>query len=92
LRGVAVSAPVDLFVRPEQLRITEPGGACAGSGTLVARVYQGGHLDVHIQREDSTGDRLLVRLSEPEASKCPPIGARIGVSVSTAEGIAFAVV
>src|SRR5271155_3133331 len=40
LRGIAASAPVDLFVRPEQLRLSEPSEPCASSGTIIARGYQ----------------------------------------------------
>ena len=49
VRGVAVSTPVDLFVRPEQLRLCEPGDPCASAGTVVAAVYQGAHIDLYIE-------------------------------------------
>jgi len=90
LRGIAASAPVDLFVRPEQLRLSEPSEPCASSGTIIARVYQGGHVDLHVECMDSPHGRLLVRLSGSDASPCWSIGARVGISVRTNEGIAFA--
>src|SRR3981189_204581 len=40
LRGVAASAPVDLFVRPEQLQLVDAEKPCATSGTVAAQVYQ----------------------------------------------------
>jgi putative spermidine/putrescine transport system ATP-binding protein/spermidine/putrescine transport system ATP-binding protein len=91
LLGVAASAPVEWFVRPEQLKITEASEPCATSGTIVAQVYQGGHVDLYVECADSSRGRLLVRLPGPEAMTCWPIGARVGISVCTDEGIAFAV-
>ena len=38
LQGAAVSAPVDLYVRPEHLEIIEASGPCARSGTIVGQV------------------------------------------------------
>src|SRR5580704_6286233 len=35
LQGIAASAPVDLFVRPEQLRLTAAGETCASNGSIV---------------------------------------------------------
>ena len=49
LLGVAASAPVDLFIRPEQLRITQASEARVSTGTIVAQVYQGGHVDLHVE-------------------------------------------
>jgi ABC-type Fe3+/spermidine/putrescine transport system ATPase subunit len=96
LRGVAVSAPVDLFMRPEQLTVTRAGGqaseACVGTGTIVAQVYQGGHVDLHVACTDLSGDRLLVRLFGTEATASWPVGARVGISATGSEAIAFAIV
>jgi putative spermidine/putrescine transport system ATP-binding protein len=91
LLGVAASAPVDLFIRPEQLQVTQASEACASTGTIVAKVYQGGHVDLYVECMDSSRGRLLVRLSAPDAMTCWPIGAQVGISVSTEEAIAFAI-
>ncbi len=90
LAAVAASAPVDLFVRPEQLRLAAAGEPCASSGTIVARVYQGGHVDLYIECADSARGRLLVRLSGLQDMKAWSIGAHVGLSVA-AEAMAFAV-
>ncbi len=90
LLGVAASAPVDVFVRPEQLELTGASAPCASNGTVVAHVYQGGHVDFHVECVDSPRGRLLIRLSSPEAMTSWPVGARVGISFMTDEGIAFA--
>jgi spermidine/putrescine ABC transporter ATP-binding subunit len=90
LRDLAVSAAVDLFVRPEQLRLTEFNEPCASKGTIVGQIYQGGHVDVYLECADSVSGRVLVRLSGPQAMMSRSIGASVGVSLNTDEAIAFA--
>ncbi len=91
LQGAPISAPVDLFIRPEQLRFARAGEPSATNGTIISQVYHGGHVDFHVECVDSTRGRLLVRLSEPHAITAWPIGSRVGISVHTNEVIAFAV-
>ena len=90
LAGLASSAPVDLFFRPEQLRFTGENEPCASKGVVVAQVYQGGHVDLYVECADSSRGRLLVRLSGPQAMRSWSIGERVGISVNADEGIAFA--
>ena len=92
LRDLPVSAEVDLFVRPEQLRLTELNGSCASKGMIVAQVYQGGHVDIYLECADSAGGRVLARLSGSEAVASRPIGAPVALSLNTDEAIAVAVV
>jgi putative spermidine/putrescine transport system ATP-binding protein len=92
LLGVATSAPVDLYVRPEHLQVTEASEPCARSGTIVAQVYQGGHVDLFVECMDSSRERLLVRSAGHEAMTRWPVGAQVGISIGTDEGVAFAVV
>ena len=54
LQGVAVSAPVDLYVRPEHLVLTDADGPCARRGTIVGQVYQGGHVDLFVECNESS--------------------------------------
>jgi spermidine/putrescine ABC transporter ATP-binding subunit len=89
LLGVAASAPVDLYVRPEHLRVTDPSEPCARSGTVVAQVYQGGYVDLFVECMDSSRERLLVRSAGHEAIACWPIGAQVGISIATDEAAAF---
>lgn len=92
LLGTEPSAPVDLFIRPEQLKLTDLGKPCATSGAIISQVYQGGHVDLHIECPDSARGRLLLRLSGPKAETGWSIGAPVAVSVHGNEAIAFAVV
>jgi len=90
LRGVAPSTPVDVFVRPEQLKLADASEPCVSAGTIAAQVYQGGHVDIHVACTDAASGRLLVRLSGPQAMTDWPIGARVSIAVSADECIAFA--
>jgi putative spermidine/putrescine transport system ATP-binding protein len=90
LAGLVKSAPVDLFVRPEHLAITEATGACATNGTIVAHVYQGGYVDTYVECGDCSRERLLVRSGGHEAMARWSTGSRVGVSITAGEGVAFA--
>jgi spermidine/putrescine ABC transporter ATP-binding subunit len=90
LLGVAAPEPVDLFVRPEQLKIVQASEACVSTGTIAAHVYQGGHVDLYVECTDISCGRLLVRLSGPDAMTSWPIGAPVGVTLNTDEAMAFA--
>jgi ABC-type Fe3+/spermidine/putrescine transport system ATPase subunit len=89
VRSVTVSAPVDVFVRPEQLRLSEPDNPCASAGKVVAQVYQGAHIDLYLECADSSSGRLLARLSASEGTKWP-VGVQVGISIGTDAAIAFA--
>ena len=91
LQGVAVSAPVDLYVRPEHLELTDAGVPCARRGTVVAQVYQGGHVDLLVACAEQSSERLLVRSAGYQAMTRWPVGAQVGVSIHADEGVAFAV-
>jgi putative spermidine/putrescine transport system ATP-binding protein len=90
LRGVAASAPVDLFVRPEQLQMVDADEPRATSGTVAAQVYQGGHVDLYIDCAESVRDRLLVRSARYDAMTRWPIGAQVGISIGDDAAVAFA--
>jgi hypothetical protein len=89
VRGVAISAPVEVFVRPEQLRLCEPGDPCGSSGKVVAQVYQGAHIDLYIECVDSSSGRLLARLAASEGTKWP-VGVQVGISIGSGAATAFA--
>jgi spermidine/putrescine ABC transporter ATP-binding subunit len=89
LAGLTGSAPVDLFVRPEHLAISEATEVCAASGTIITHVYQGGHVDTYIECGDSSRERLLVRSGGHEAMSRWPAGSRVGISITSGEAVAF---
>jgi putative spermidine/putrescine transport system ATP-binding protein len=84
------SAPVDLFVRPEHLRITPAGEPGTMPGTVVALTYHGGHVDLQIECRDCGQDgevRLLIRSVGDQALSRTPPGTNVGISIE-AEGCA----
>ena len=91
LQGVAASAPVDLFVRPEQLQVTDAGGPCARRGTSSPRYIRAATSTCMSSATRPSCDRLLVRSAGYQAMTRWPIGARVGISISADEGIAFAI-
>jgi ABC-type Fe3+/spermidine/putrescine transport system ATPase subunit len=81
--------PVDLFVRPEQLRFASSSEPIATEGTVAAHIYQGGHVNLYVDAPEVSTSRLLVRSLEPDAITRWPTGRRIGVSIVGTDAIAF---
>ena len=90
LAGSKPGDPVDLFVRPEQLRLSAAGAPVAAQGTVTTHIYQGAHVDLYVLSPVASGGRLLVRSAEPDAITRWPVGAVVGVTVSGADAMAFA--
>lgn len=86
LSGLEKSAAVDLFVRPEQFSIVAPEEPCAIKGSVVAQIYQGGHVDLQIE---CAGERLLVRSPGEQAILCWPMGAPVGIAIQADRCSAF---
>jgi len=89
LAGLALSGPVDLFLRPEQLQVSDQAGTGASVGTVAAQVYQGGHVDLYLETADCLSGRLLVRLPGNEAILRWPVGARVTISINSGNVVAF---
>jgi putative spermidine/putrescine transport system ATP-binding protein/spermidine/putrescine transport system ATP-binding protein len=89
LRGVAPGAPVDLFVRPEDLRIAEHGADTAAHGTVATQVYQGGHIDLYVDVPEAPSGRVLLRLPGHEDMSRWPVGTPIGIALVAREAVAF---
>jgi putative spermidine/putrescine transport system ATP-binding protein/spermidine/putrescine transport system ATP-binding protein len=83
----AAGRQVDVFVRPEHLRLSEPGGAGALPARVTAIIYQGGHVDVHA--ELGSGGRVLARIAGHEALGAYTVGAEVGVVLPPADLVAF---
>ena len=90
LAGSKPGDPVDLFVRPEQLRLSAAGAPVAAQGTVTTHIYQGAHVDLYVLSPVAARGRLLVRSAEPDAITRWPVGAVVGVTVSGADAMAFA--
>jgi spermidine/putrescine ABC transporter ATP-binding subunit len=89
LQGAAIGDAVDLFVRPEDLRVAESGMAVAATGVVAAQIYQGGHVDLYVDIPDVASGRVLLRVPGTKAMSLWPIGARIGITLATDTVVAF---
>jgi ABC-type Fe3+/spermidine/putrescine transport system ATPase subunit len=89
LGALAPGAPVDLFVRPEQLRVAEATEPVATQGIVAAHIYQGGHVDVYVDVPEVASGRLLMRLPGNDAIARWTVGTRLGVAVAGADAVAF---
>lgn len=85
-----VGARVDLYVRPENIRMGALGPDTLLSATVVTHVFQGDHVDIHLDVPALGQTRLFVRQSGLQALSRWPVGAVAGLSFD-AEGVcAFA--
>jgi putative spermidine/putrescine transport system ATP-binding protein/spermidine/putrescine transport system ATP-binding protein len=89
LQGAEPGTLVDLFVRPEQLRVVEQGAAAAALGIVTTRVYQGGHIDLYVDVPEAASGRVLLRLPGATGMSSWPAGTRIGITVIAHTAIAF---
>jgi spermidine/putrescine ABC transporter ATP-binding subunit len=89
LGAAAPGAAVDLFVRPEDLRVVDNHAAAVAHGVVSAQVYQGGHVDLYVDIADAASARMLLRIPGQAAMARWPVGTRIGVSLATEEAVAF---
>ena len=89
LGDLSTGAAVEMFIRPENLRPAQPGDAVIVEGTVAAQVYQGGHVDFHVDAAPVASSRILMRLIGPDATGRWPVGSRIAVATSGADAVAF---
>ncbi len=89
LQGVADGDAIDLFVRPEELRVAGSGDPVAARGIVAAQIYQGGHVDLYVDAQDVASGRLLLRLAAKENMSLWPAGAPIGMTFSADRAIPF---
>ena len=87
LSGAYAAVSVDLFVRPERVRIGAAGEAGMMTGQIVAQTYHGGHVDLQIACRACSDGLLLVRSSGDHAMIHLPPGTEVGISVD-ADGCA----
>ena len=89
LEDVQPGTALDLFVRPEDLRVAEAGAPAAAHGKVAAQIYQGGHVDLYIDAPEIAAARVLMRLVGPEGMTRWPPGARIGISLTASNAVVF---
>ena len=81
--------PVDLFVRPEQLKLVAPTEAPALVGQVHASIFQGGHTDVLVDVEPKGTAPVLVRLAGPAQAGRWSAGAPVGLAFTVESLLAF---
>ena len=89
LQGLSPGAAVDLFVRPEHLRLVLESEPAAAQGIVAAHVYQGDHIDVYVDAAAAATGRILVRVPGYEAIDRAPVGARVGIATTGINTVAF---
>src|SRR5215472_12250067 len=89
LEGSAVGGAVDLFVRPEDVRVAAPDAVTAAHGIVAAQIYQGGHIDLYVDAPEVSSGCILLRVPSHEAASPPPPGTRIGIALAGDVAIAF---
>ena len=89
LEGAAAGTAVDLFLRPEQLRVGEADAPVAANGVVAAQIYQGGHVDLYVDVPESVTGRVLLRVPGQDATARWPAGTRVGIVFASDKGIAF---
>ncbi|MCK9916013.1 ABC transporter ATP-binding protein [Microbacteriaceae bacterium K1510] len=79
---------VDVFVRPESMRLVPNEAANSIAGTVRNVVYQGGHVDAYLDCEHTSGSPVLMRLAAPHASRLQQ-GQRVVITIDAAGTSAF---
>jgi ABC-type Fe3+/spermidine/putrescine transport system ATPase subunit len=89
LGQVAPGSSVDLFVRPEQLRLAEAGEERMLSGCVHAQIYQGGHTDILVDIPILEQSPIRIRLAGQAETARWPAGTPAGVVLASESAIAF---
>jgi putative spermidine/putrescine transport system ATP-binding protein len=89
IASAPIGAVVDLFMRPEDMRVAEGGAAVAADGIVAAQIYQGGHVDLHVEVAQALSGRVVLRLSGQEGMPRWRPGTRIRITLATDKAIAF---
>ncbi len=88
LAGVPAGSPVDLLVRPEQLRVAGAGEPIAATGAVVQQIYGGAHVDLHVAVAEAPSGRVMMRLARHDAMR-RPIDARVEITIDHGDAVAF---
>jgi putative spermidine/putrescine transport system ATP-binding protein/spermidine/putrescine transport system ATP-binding protein len=88
IAGVVPGAIVDLFIRPENLRLAS-AGAASFEGTVAASIYQGGHVDLYIDAPHVAAARVLMRLSAADAGAAWAGGSKVAIAIGGGDAVAF---
>lgn len=85
-----VGSRLDVYARPENIRLVPLGAEALLSGTVVNHVFQGDHVDIHLDVPSLGNTRLFVRQSGLESLTRWPVGAVSGLAFDSEGVCAFA--
>ncbi|OCR25872.1 ABC transporter ATPase [Pseudomonas syringae] len=85
-----VGERLDIYVRPENIRLGVLGPKSLLSATVVTHVFQGDHVDIHLDVPALGQRRLFVRQSGLDALTRWPVGAAAGLTFDDEGTCAFA--
>ena len=88
LLGRPPGSAVDLFVRPEALRLAGPDEDEVATGIVADHVYGGSHVDVYVSPSENDAERLHVQVPRADAARAWPVGAAIRLAVD-GDAVAF---
>ena len=88
LRNVSPAAPVDLFLRPEQLCLVAADEPSLCKGMIAAHSYQGAHADIHVTSAAALSGRILIRVPSDAAPRWPA-GMQVAISALSLDAVAF---
>ncbi|QGZ31274.1 polyamine ABC transporter ATP-binding protein [Stutzerimonas stutzeri] len=86
----SVGSRLDVYVRPENIRLVALGNGQLLTGTVVNHVFQGDHVDIHLDVPALGQARLFVRQSGLDALTRWPVGAVAGLAFDDEGVCAFA--
>jgi spermidine/putrescine ABC transporter ATP-binding subunit len=89
LASLTIGDTLDVFIRPEHLTTAARGAPGSLPGTIAAQVFHGDHVDLHIEMPGLARERVLLRASGIAALSACPVGAEVGVVVSSGDAVAF---
>jgi spermidine/putrescine ABC transporter ATP-binding subunit len=89
LAALSIGDRLDVFIRPEHLAVSGRSTPESLPGIVAAQVFQGDHVDLHIEMSSHARERVLLRVPGIAALSACPVGAEIGVVIRSGDIVAF---
>jgi spermidine/putrescine ABC transporter ATP-binding subunit len=89
LAALFIGDRLDVFIRPEHLAVSRRSTPESLPGIVAAQVFQGDHVDLHIEMSSRARERVLLRVPGIAALSACPVGAEIGVVICSSDIVAF---
>ncbi len=89
MQRIPIGSMVDLYVRPENIRLQKIGTGAIVTGTVTQHIFQGDHLDIYVNVPTFGAKRLLVRESGVDAIFDWPVGMPVGLDLHPSDMTVF---